>query len=354
MKETERQDGGVKAAPAPRRKYPQPKAVRAGADGFIKTSPLETGLNVPLVVEPQLEGLDLAAWASHHREFIEANLFRHGGILFRGFEMRSQEDFQRFLDATTSHLVSYTEGATPRTELGGNVYTSTEYPAEHSIGLHNELTYVMTWPLRICFFCLTSAEQGGETPIADVRNVYRRIDPLIVKRFREKGWMLLRNFGDGLSLPWEVAFRTNDKAQLETYCRAARIEYEWKSGGGLRTRQVRPATAIHPRTSAVVWFNHIAFWHVSSLDPQVREVMLSSFKEEELPYNTYYGDGSPIEDHVVHELREAYRRETVAVPWRRGDLLMLENMLVAHGRHPFSGPRRILVAMAEPFTRQDF
>jgi alpha-ketoglutarate-dependent taurine dioxygenase len=113
---------------------------------------------------------------------------------------------------------------------------------------------------------------------------------------------------------------------------------------------VRPAITQHPTTGEKVWFNHVAFWHVSSLPAEVREALLSVFSEDELPYNTYYGDGSPIEDSIVQEIREAYAEETIAFPWQKGDLLMLDNMLVAHGRNPFSGERKVIVAMAEPFT----
>jgi alpha-ketoglutarate-dependent taurine dioxygenase len=140
----------------------------------------------------------------------------------------------------------------------------------------------------------------------------------------------------------------SDPAEMEAYCRRSRIECEWKDGGGLRTRQARPAVRRHPRTGEWVWFNHVAFWHVSSLAPAVREMFLAEFRAEDLPYNTYYGDGQPIEDSVVEELREAYRQETVAPLWQEGDVLMLDNMLVAHGRNPFSGTRKILTAMGEP------
>ena len=160
--------------------------------------------------------------------------------------------------------------------------------------------------------------------------------------------MLVRNFGEGMSLPWQTSFHTDDRREVERYCESADIEYEWKPGGGLRTRQVRPALARHPRTREAVWFNHVAFWHVSSLEPHVREGMEAAFSREDLPYNTYYGDGAEIEDSVVEEIREAYARETVEFPWAAGDVLMLDNMLVAHGRNPFAGERRVLAAMGEP------
>jgi alpha-ketoglutarate-dependent taurine dioxygenase len=233
--------------------------------------------------------------------------------------------------------------------LSEKVYTSTEYPADQSIALHNELTYVVTWPMKIYFFCVTAPAQGGETPIADVRRVLNRIDPKIRERFTRKNWMLVRNFGAGLSLPWESTFRTTSRKEVENYCRSAQIEFEWKAGNRLRTRQVRPAITKHPKTGQPVWFNHAAFWHVSSLEEKVRETLLAEFKMEDLPYNTYYGDGSPIEETVIEEIRAAYRDETIVFPWKQGDLLLLDNMLAAHGRRPFAGPRKILVAMGEPF-----
>ena len=110
----------------------------------------------------------------------------------------------------------------------------------------------------------------------------------------------------------------------------------------------------HPVTGESVWFNHIAFWHVSSLEPQLREAMMALFGEENLAYNTYYGDGTRIEDSIIAEINEAYRQETIAFPWQHGDIMMLDNMLVAHGRSPFVGPRKVLVAMGEAHTRSDF
>jgi alpha-ketoglutarate-dependent taurine dioxygenase len=245
--------------------------------------------------------------------------------------------------------MTYMEGATPRTLVGEKVYTSTEYPRDQSIAFHNELTYVTAWPKLIWFYCIQPADSGGETPIADVRRVFERIDVSIRKRFAEKGWMLVRNFGDSLSLPWERSFHTTDKAEVEAYCNNAGIEVEWKQGGGLRTRQVRAAMTTHPQTGEPVWFNHVAFWHLSSLDKQVREAMLGMFTEEGMPYHTYYGDGTPIEDSVVEAIRDAYEAERVEFGWQRGDMLMLDNMLVAHGRNPFEGMRKVIVAMGEGF-----
>jgi alpha-ketoglutarate-dependent taurine dioxygenase len=103
----------------------------------------------------------------------------------------------------------------------------------------------------------------------------------------------------------------------------------------------------------MVWFNHGTFFHVSTLDPETRLALLAQVGEADLPNNTYYGDGSPIEPEVLDHLREAYRRETVSFPWEAGDVLMVDNMLVAHGRSPFAGPRQILVGMSHPISSDD-
>ncbi|HEX4955005.1 MAG TPA: TauD/TfdA family dioxygenase [Thermoanaerobaculia bacterium] len=65
------------------------------------------------------------------------------------------------------------------------------------------------------------------------------------------------------------------------------------------------------------------------------------------------GDGSPFEDEVSAELEAAYRDPMVLFPWRKGDVLLLDNMLVAPARAPFKGPRKIAVSMAEPVSRVD-
>ena len=81
--------------------------------------------------------------------------------------------------------------------------------------------------------------------------------------------------------------------------------------------------------------------------------MLSLFEIEDLPRNVYFGDGSVIDDSVVDELREVYRKLAVNFPWQEGDILMLDNMLSAHGRNPYTGPRKILVTMGEMFAAKD-
>ena len=317
--------------------------------GLVGTELREGSATLPLSMRPLVEGVDLPAWAKANREQIEKSLLKHGGLHFRNFNISSPEAFEQVVAALSTEILSYRERSSPRTQVINNIYTSTDYPADQSIFLHNENSYQHIWPMKIFFFGLLPAEQEGETPIADCRRVFERLHPKIRERFIEKGWMLTRNFGDGLSLSWQSVFQTEDKSAVEEYCRGAGIEVEWR-GERLRTRQVRQAAPRHPMTGEMVWFNHAAFFHVSTLERLTREALLAGMEEDELPSNTYYGDGSPIENSVLEEIREAYRSETVNFAWRKGDILMLDNMLVAHGRRPYAGRRTILAAMADPFS----
>lgn len=328
------------------------KAIIISQHELVKAEPLYLEKTLPLVIQPAVKRVDLETWASGNQDFIEAKLLQHGAILFRNFKVAEIAGFEQFISRVFGQPLEYRERSSPRSQVGGNIYTSTDYPADQSIFLHNENSYQDNWPLKIFFCCITPAKEGGETPIADCRRVFQCIKPEIRERFIEKKWMYVRNFGDGFGLPWQAVFQTTDKKAVEEHCRRNRIDVEWKDGDRLRTRAVRPAVEQHPLLGEQVWFNHATFFHVTTLEPTVSEALLAGLNKEDLPTNTYYGDGSPIEFAVLDELREAYRRETVAFPWQKGDILVLDNMLVAHGRAPYAGQRRIVVGMTEPCHRQ--
>lgn len=325
------------------------KSVNLANESVVKAERLFADRDLPLLVQPLVKQLDALAWVKSNREFIESSIRKHGGILFRHFNITSATEFEQFTNGIATELLEYRERSSPRTQVSGNVYTSTDYPADQSIFLHNENSYQETWPLRIFFFCKTVPQHGGETPIADCRRVWAHVPPQIKERFAQRQIMYVRNFGDGFGLPWQTVFQTTDKRVVETHCRKAGIVAEWKVGDRLRTRAVRPAIARHPRTGEMVWFNHATFFHASTLPPAIRSALEAEFKEDdELPTNSFYGDGSPIEPTVLDALRATYLQEKVAFAWQQGDVLMLDNMLVAHGRASYSGSREILVGMAEP------
>jgi alpha-ketoglutarate-dependent taurine dioxygenase len=329
-----------------------PLSARRAAVAPVEDLVREEG-RLPLVLTAAVPEVDVFSWAEGQRGAIEEKLRRHGALLFRGFGVSGTDGLQRFVRAVCGDPLEYRERSSPRHELADRVYTSTDYPSSETIFPHNEHSYAKRFPLKLFFSCVIPAETGGETPVGDTRRIFARIDPEVRERFARRGWMYVRNFHPGFGLSWQTVFQTDDRAKVEAYCRDAGIDFEWRDGDRLRTRQVRPATAVHPRTGETVWFNHATFFHVSTLSPAIREPLLRDFGTDDLPNNTYYGDGSPIEPEVVEHLRRAYLAEMTEFTWGQGDVLLIDNMLTAHARNPFTGPRKIAVAMADPHVRED-
>jgi alpha-ketoglutarate-dependent taurine dioxygenase len=319
--------------------------------GAIKRKSVSVTQENLIKSSPNVEGLNLTNWIEGNHALVNEHLLTHGGILFRNWHVKSIEEFEHFTQvAAGEDLLDYVYRSTPRSAVSGKVYSSTEYPADEWIPLHNEMAYTSTWPLRIWFYSVIVAEEGGATPIADSRKIYNRLDPGIRDRFAKHKVMYVRNYGGGLDLSWQNVFQTEDKAAVEAFCHDNGIEFEWKTGDRLRTRQICQGVARHPQTGEMVWFNQAHLFHVSSLKPEIRDQFLAEFKEEDLPRNTYYGDGSPIEPDVLAAIRQAMQEETIIFPWQQGDILMLDNMLAAHGRSPFRGKRKVVVTMAGPYS----
>ncbi|NES07705.1 MAG: TauD/TfdA family dioxygenase, partial [Okeania sp. SIO2F4] len=219
------------------------KRVKLSSQELVKIYNLESGENLPIVIEPSGEKLNLISWANNNRELIEKHLLKQGGILFRNFQLNSIPEFEKFLQSTFGKLLEYSYRSTPRTQVNNQIYTSTEYPPEASIPLHNEMAYSNSWPMKICFYCVQAATEGGMTPIANSRKVFERINPKIREVFQNKKVMYIRNYGNGLDLPWQNVFQTNDKSEVEKYCEQAEIKLEWIGKNSLRTYQICQAVA---------------------------------------------------------------------------------------------------------------
>ncbi|WP_245778325.1 TauD/TfdA family dioxygenase [Lentzea xinjiangensis] len=294
-------------------------------------------------------GLDLARWATEAAGTVRSWLDAHGAVLFRGFDV-DLNGFAAVLEAFAGAPSPYLERSSPRTELGDRIYTATDHPADQTIVLHCENSYQRAFPRRLVFCCLRPPATGGATTLADTRRVLGRIRPEVLAGFAEHGVRYVRNYGTGLGMSWQEAFQTQQRADVEEYCREQDLEVEWGERDRLRTSQVRPALAVHPDTGDRVWFNHAVFFHPRSLPAQVTAEVGGRLTEADLPATTCYGDGSPILAEDLDHLRSAYAAERVAVPWERGDVLVVDNLLAAHGREPFTGERQVVVGMGGPLT----
>ena len=307
---------------------------------------------LPLVIEPVEESASgfasLIDLCGAEKEFFREKLLLYGALLFRGFDVKNESDFEAFVRSfSRTNLLDYAGGVSPRLKLrDGGVYTSTEYPPHLSLALHNELSYSDKYPARLYFCCQVAPAEGGETPIADSRRILKKMDAGIVRRFRAKKVRYERNLsGDaGSGYAWQDAFETDDKRVVEAFCRESGVDFEWKANGGLRLSQTRPATAVHPATGEEVWFNQADGLHPSNLDEETYDYFVAELNGE-FRLNAHFGDGSPLDADELERIRRVLREERVIFPWQAGDVLILDNLLTAHGRMPFTGARKILVAM---------
>ncbi|MEU3572023.1 TauD/TfdA family dioxygenase [Kitasatospora sp. NPDC036755] len=287
------------------------------------------------------------------RQELTRALHEYGAVLVRGLPIRTVEDFAKVRDAVLRHRTAYREKATPRSDYGDHVFSSTDLPAAQPIRMHNENSYTLTFPGLLLFACLVAPREGGATPVADCRQVLRALPAELVTRMRKSGWMLRRSYSDHISTSWRSAFGAERREDVERYCAENLIAHQWQPDGNLRTSQLRPGIIRHPVTGDEVWFNHLAFWSEWSLDDELREALLDEFGSDGLPFNTAFGDGDPLTRAELETLQIAYQEATVREQWQTGDLLLVDNVLAAHGRDPFRGDRKIVVAMGNPIKLAD-
>jgi hypothetical protein len=324
----------------------KPASDETAANQLVSKVFLDESPTLPIVYRCNVPNLDLPSWYDKNEVEVMADLAKYGAVLLRGFNIHTQNDFAVFVEHGIKVPAKYVEGATPRTKLDKGVYTATEFPADQEIAMHNELSYVTTPPAKLAFCCLRAAEEGGQTQLVDVSKVLKRIDDNIVAEFEQRGgWLLRRNYGNGFGPTVEKAFGMTDIEDIKAYGKTVDLNITEPTPGMIVTEQVRKAVHQHPVSGEKVWFNHISFWHPSTLCPKVRANMLEAYSLADFPYSTYYGDGSTIDDATIEVLRRAYVDEEVKFDWRAGDILLLDNWKVAHGRKPYKGERQVLVAM---------
>jgi alpha-ketoglutarate-dependent taurine dioxygenase len=291
----------------------------------------------------------LVSWCRGNVATVRAALLREGAILFRGFGITDEAGFAHFARAIGGSLGEYAGGNSPRTRLEEGIYTSTEYPARLPISLHNELSFAANWPALIMFGCVQPAEQGGETPLADGRRVLRALPDPVIEAFGRRGVMYLRHLhgGQGLGPSWRQVFLSEDRGEVERLHRGSFDAFQWTADGGLRLTSIRRAIIEHPDTGEAVWFNQAEQFHPSGLDGTLGERLRAAYsgREDHLPQNARFGDGTEIPETMLQAVRAALDAERVQFAWRRGDLLLIDNRLVLHGRMPYKGSRLVLVAM---------
>ncbi|WP_271220678.1 TauD/TfdA family dioxygenase [Streptosporangium carneum] len=274
-------------------------------------------------------------------------LAREKAVVFRGFGVQ-EHTLDQVMDLLLPNRLAYVHGNSPRTKVGKNVYTSTEYPPEFTISMHNELSYARRWPARLLFFCAKAPATGGATPVVDGARWLEALDPEVRQAFAG-GVRYLQNLHDGYGFgkSWQDTFETDAREEVEAFLAESEADWKWRPDGGLWVSQLRPATVRHPVTGAEVWFNQFDQWHPAGLGDETAAELSAILPQDELPQSVTFADGSPIPGEYAVQVRDRGLEAAVDVDWREGDLLLIDNVLVGHGRRPFTGARRVLVAMSD-------
>ena len=290
---------------------------------------------------------DPARWVTEHRDAVRRVVAERGALLIRGLGLRDSALVGTVLDGLADRLAAEQEPFAPRRVHGRGVHSSTPWPANQPMCMHHEASYTLDPPGLLMFACLTAPTAGGATGVADATAVLAALPAELVARFEETGWLLTRTFTEDIGASVAEAFGTEDRDAVEAYCRAQSIEFRWMADGGLQTRQRRSAVVRHPVTGQRCWFNQIAFLSEWTLAPEVREYLVDVYGADGLPFNTAFGDGTPIDQEIVDLINRVYEEHTAREPWQAGDLLLVDNLRTAHSREAYEGPREVLVGMAD-------
>ena len=304
----------------------------------------------PVVVTPRGDDSRTALfdYLDANRAELGARLTRYGGVLFRGFDLDGPEDFRACADRMGAVPLPYIGGNSPRTKVAPDVYTSTEFPASEVIALHNEMCYAPAWPRRVFFYSFVPAVAGGQTSLASSRDVLRALPEPIVRSFRERKLAYVRHFRSDIPVgkSWQDAYQTDSRVELERILDAQGSTHAWLTGDVLRVSTTCDAIVRHPETGEEVWFNQGELWHPSALAPEIRSMYEELVGRDRMPRDCLYGDGGSIEEEVLTEVRRVLAGSKLLFDWEANDLLVVDNLLMLHGREPFRGERKTLAYLS--------
>lgn len=295
---------------------------------------------------------DASHWADEYRDALRVAVVEQGALLVRGLGLRDVAEVEAVFRRLGSLMIER-EAFASRRRYADGLYSSSKWPPSQPMCLHHELSYALELPSLMLFACLAAPTDAGATPLADATAVLQALPGELVERFERLGWRLTRNYHEEIGASLAEAFGSAERHAVESYCRANAIEFEWQPDGALRTWQRRSAVVQHPRTDQRCWFNQIAFLNQWTIEPEVREYLVDLYGEDGLPFNTSFGNGEPIDPDVVQLLNEVYDTHSLSERWQPGDLMLVDNIRTAHGRERFTGPREVLVAMADAVSLAD-
>ncbi|MDG2002950.1 MAG: TauD/TfdA family dioxygenase [Novosphingobium sp.] len=297
-------------------------------------------------------------WSRERRSLLDELVLRHGGIVLRGFPIDDAEQFNRFANLFPIYAHGYAGGMAPRRHVTGDVLESTYLTQDFKLSLHSEMAYMKNFPPRIAFFCEQASCIGGETIIGSLAELTRRIPPALRERIERHKVRVVRNYApcgssrdlkaieDTNQIGWDEAFETEDPTEAERLCGQLGLEFEWNEDGSLTLFDLVEPFTIHPKTQERVYRSSLHTDITSERQGMAatRERLIAQQKH---PSGSFLDTGEKLtreEAECIHRIQDEIE---ISWQWRDGDLMILDNLQVAHGRNPYSGPRLVHVALLE-------
>ncbi|MEM9303612.1 MAG: TauD/TfdA family dioxygenase [Pseudomonadota bacterium] len=312
--------------------------------------------------------VDPAALFGDRKAAILERLGETGALLFRGFDLADAAAAEQLVLALGIQMdTDYLGGASPRSGLTRHLFSSTEAPARYIISFHTEMCYLRHRPAKIVFYCDREPEQAGETPLFDCARMLTLLPDALRERIEREGIIYRRYFRSTPSRinvfkTWQEAFGTTDREVAEDGCRRQGLEFEWNDAGDLVAQSRMPGIVTHPasgkRCLSLTLYNEYAsvqdlarFSH--RYNPLVRAAIGGfsgfMFGRPTIFMKTLWGNGEAISREDTQALIDTAWRASTIFRWRRGDLLILDNILTGHGRLNVTGPRLIAAGLGDPY-----
>lgn len=299
----------------------------------------------------EIDGDPLAWWSGAARD-VETQLRDVGGVVIDGGSVcRCVHNFQRFADAVCGPLTKDNpEHDKIEDDPTTTINRPTSFSSSRKLLWHNENTFARMWPRRIMFGC-EEVGRGGQTPTVDMADLYERLSPSTRASFRDTGVTYIRRLGMDLGLPWQQVYGTSDPSVAELRCDQEITDWSWDERGGvLTTRQRRPAVITEPASGRRVFLAQVLHWHPRALDPDLFDALATLYRPSDFPKSCTFGDGTVIPDEHIDELIEICAELEQVVDWEPDRTLALNNLRRSHARNPYSGTRRLLVAIGDPVS----
>jgi hypothetical protein len=288
---------------------------------------------------------ETVAWISAHRNELAAELTRSGTILFREFPLATDRDFDVFIRAFDLPNFRYEDSLSNavRVNRTERVFTANEAPPEVTIFFHHEMAQTPIYPGKLFFFCEQAAAEGGATPLCRSDVLFDRLQrecPEFARDCEERGLRyhtVMPGENDpnsGMGRSWQSTFRAKTREEAEQRMRELNYTWEWIEGNCLHaTTPVLPAVFELP-DGRKTFFNQLIAAYQGWKD-----------KRNDPSKAITFGDGTPLDRAAVMQAVAIAEELAFDVPWQAGDVALIDNYLVMHGRRTFSGTRKVLASL---------